>query len=479
MAVDRAAASRLGQDIPGRPVGALVAVGQLRLELLREIVMGVLCLAQLVLVGAQLVHDGLQGGPAGAARPVKDCQQRVNRPERVVCQKVQLAALRMKHATGTGLRIRRGHRAEQLGGVGADGLVRPDDDIEVRLELDRVGIHVRGVYVVQVLPVTLKLLGLRAESGGIAPLEQRGDLGPVVGVDQRPDAPHLPEVPVRRVRRRVLSRRVLAGASRDGCRRKYREHQLPRFHAPIVTALESRRKLKPLFGGGAGFRAGGTGSDCARSGAMALLRPARHAALGAMVFATACLSGLRAQVTESPKTIEPGSVLMRMDAISFGLRPDSAAPDQYRALALGTTLVSAGITDSFDVEAGTQLFLRDTFSTAGNSHTESGIGDFTLRTKWTFCRDTSSGQEAAIVPYVMVPVNSSAVGNNFVEGGIIVPWARDIAVGLRAQAMVEWDEFRNVSNTRYDTRWYASAAAQWDLGGRIGAYAEATASLTT
>ncbi len=212
---------------------------------------------------------------------------------------------------------------------------------------------------------------------------------------------------------------------------------------------------------------------------MAPIRLARRCALGGLVFAVACQSGLRAQVTESPKTIEPGSVLMRMDAISFGLQPDSAAPNQYRALALGTTLVSAGITDSVDFEAGTQLFLRDTFDTSGSEHTESGIGDFTLRTKWTFWRDAPSGQEAAVVPYVMVPVNSSAVGNNFVEGGVIVPWARDIAAGLRAEAMAEWDEFRNVSNTRYDTRWYASAAAQWDLGGRIGAYAEATASLTT
>jgi hypothetical protein len=209
------------------------------------------------------------------------------------------------------------------------------------------------------------------------------------------------------------------------------------------------------------------------------MRLAGPVGLGLILFMAALTPGLRAQVTETPVTIAPGSVFMKMDAISLGVEPDSAAPNQYRALALGTTIVSAGLTDSIDMEAGTQLFLRDTFNSAGNVHTDSGIGDFTFRSKWTFWKDPSSGQEAAVIPYIMVPVNSSAIGNNSVEGGIIVPWARDIAAGLKAEAMAEWDEFRNVSNTRYDTRWFASAAAQWDLGGRIGAYAEATVSLST
>jgi Putative MetA-pathway of phenol degradation len=212
---------------------------------------------------------------------------------------------------------------------------------------------------------------------------------------------------------------------------------------------------------------------------MAHARPIYPAVLGLAVLAVACRPGLRAQVTESPVTIAPGSVLMRMDAISLGLEPNSAEPNQYRALALGTAIVSAGLTDSVDFEAGTQLFLRNTFTTSGSDHTQSGVGEFTFRTKWTFWRDPATGQEAAVVPYVVVPVNSSVVGNDFVEGGVILPWARDFGAGFRAEAMAEWDEFRNVSNTRYDTRWYGSAAAQWDFGGRIGAYAEATLGLST
>ncbi len=204
------------------------------------------------------------------------------------------------------------------------------------------------------------------------------------------------------------------------------------------------------------------------------------ASLASVVLLAACLApGLRAQVTETTQTIEPGSVLMRMDAISLGINPDTTAPNQYKAVALGTTLVSAGLTNTLDAEVGAQLFLRDTFSKDGSDHTESGVGDVTLRAKWTFWRDPSTGVAAAIVPYVMLPTNSSAVGNNSVEGGLILPWSMDIAAGTKAAAMVEWDEFRNVANTRYDTRWYGSAYLKWSLGSTLGAYAETTLSDST
>jgi hypothetical protein len=193
----------------------------------------------------------------------------------------------------------------------------------------------------------------------------------------------------------------------------------------------------------------------------------------------ALVPALRAQVTEIPQTIGPGALLIRMDAISFGAEQDTSAPNQYKALAVGTTLVSAGITSSFDFEFGAQLFLRDTFSRGGSEHTDSGIGDLTLRPKWTFWKDPDSGQEAAFMPYLLVPTHSSAVGNNALEGGVIIPWSRDIAAGLKAGAMIQWDVLRNEANTRYDTRWYASADIKWSLGDRVGAYAETTASLST
>jgi hypothetical protein len=199
-----------------------------------------------------------------------------------------------------------------------------------------------------------------------------------------------------------------------------------------------------------------------------------------IVGALALAPRLRAQVTELPQTIEPGGLLLREDAISLGTDPNTTAPNQYKQVAVGTTLVSAGITDSLDFEVGAQLFLQNTYTASdGTDQTHSGIGDVTLRPKWTFWKDPASGQAAAIIPYVMLPTHSAAVGNSSVEGGLILPWSMDIAAGTKAAAMIEWDEFRNISNTRYDTRWYGSAYLKWELGKTLGAYVETTLSDST
>ncbi|MFI5335853.1 MAG: transporter [Opitutales bacterium] len=198
-----------------------------------------------------------------------------------------------------------------------------------------------------------------------------------------------------------------------------------------------------------------------------------------LVAASAGAVGLHAQMTEEPQTIEPGRALVRMDAITLGIARNTAAPFQYNALALGTGTVSYGITDTLDIGVGAQLYLRDTVNVLGQNQTHSGIGAVTLRTKWEFLKDQSSGQQAAIIPYVILPTHSNVVGNNAVQGGVILPWTIDLAAGIKFGAQFEWDELRNAANTRYDTRWYGSCDVKWELGRLLGVYAEATLSDST
>ena len=187
----------------------------------------------------------------------------------------------------------------------------------------------------------------------------------------------------------------------------------------------------------------------------------------------------RAQVTETPQTMAPGSVLMKMDAISFGVAPDTDAPNQYKATLVGNTLLYAGLSNTVDIETGFQLFVHDSFTINHNVETHSGLGSFTVRPKWMFWSDPSSGQSAAVVPYVIVPTNSQVTGTNSVQGGVIVPYSIDLGAGAKAAAMVELDELRNLANTRYDSHLYASGVLKWDLANLVSAYGEVTVATST
>jgi len=191
-----------------------------------------------------------------------------------------------------------------------------------------------------------------------------------------------------------------------------------------------------------------------------------------LLAATAGL--LRAQVTETPQTIAPGKFYLRMDAVSVGINRDKLEPAKYTALGLASSILSVGVAQNVDVQFGAQFFVRETYQLRGARSTRSGWGDTSFRTKWTFWRDAATDQAAAVIPFIKSPSKVSGIGNNHVEGGVIVPWARQLGPGSAAGAMAEWDVLRNDANDGYDSRWFVSGFVRQHLVGGFGAYTEAT-----
>lgn len=189
--------------------------------------------------------------------------------------------------------------------------------------------------------------------------------------------------------------------------------------------------------------------------------------------------GTRGQITESPLTVEPGRFLLEMDAISLSIDRDQPGDGKYTALGLASTFITTGLTERLDVQIGADLFLQQKFDASGLSERNSGVGDVYFRTKWTFWRDDSAGTAAAVLPYIKVPTNSGGVGNDSMEGGIIVPWYRRLPGGGHVHAMAEWDLFRNPDDNGYDSYFYVSASVDRPLTRALGVYAEFTAGKST
>lgn len=193
--------------------------------------------------------------------------------------------------------------------------------------------------------------------------------------------------------------------------------------------------------------------------------------IGLIVFA----AGLRAQVTETPVTIEPGRFFLRMDAVTVGVNRDKTEPMRYTALGLASSILSIGMTQNVDVQVGAQVFVREKFQFGGGAReSRSGWGDTSVRAKWRFWSDNALGASAAVIPYVKIPSRTTGVGNNRVEGGFIVPWAMKLALGTEVGAMGQWELKRNDANNGYDSRWFASGFVKQALVAGFGAYGEAT-----
>jgi hypothetical protein len=193
-----------------------------------------------------------------------------------------------------------------------------------------------------------------------------------------------------------------------------------------------------------------------------------------IVLFVALATALHAQVTESPQTIAPGKFLLETDGIKLTYDRAGAAGNRYTGVAVASSILSAGLTKSVDLQVGATFFLRESFEFHGAREHRAGIGDLQFRTKWTFWRDDSIGAALAVIPYVKVPVNSGGVGNDSVEGGFIVPWEMKLSESFFAGAMFQWDHVRNDDDTGYDAHWLVTGFAQRNITRAFALYAETT-----
>ncbi len=192
-----------------------------------------------------------------------------------------------------------------------------------------------------------------------------------------------------------------------------------------------------------------------------------HFALAALLLTGA---GLPAQLTEWPATVAPGRFLLEMDAISLTI--DREGGDKYTAFGAASTFLTVGVAQNWDIQIGAELFISQKADRGGLSDRNSGIGDVYFRTKWRFYENTEMGASAAVIPFVKIPTNSGGVGNDSVEGGVIVPWQATLAGGLVMYSMVELDLLRNDADDGYDTYWFGSMALSREVTSRIRLYAE-------
>jgi hypothetical protein len=195
-----------------------------------------------------------------------------------------------------------------------------------------------------------------------------------------------------------------------------------------------------------------------------------------MVFLLAVVPS-PAQITEWPATVQPGHFLLEMDALS--LTVEREAGSKYSALGAASTFLTTGLTPTWDIQVGAELFLTQKYDDGSFTERHSGIGDIYLRTKWRFYENAATGTGVALLPYVKIPSNSGGVGNDAVEGGIIVPWTTTLPGDVKAYAMAELDFTRNDADDGYDSYWYASVALQRQLTGAVGLYGEVAVGKST
>ncbi len=185
----------------------------------------------------------------------------------------------------------------------------------------------------------------------------------------------------------------------------------------------------------------------------------------------------RPDATESPFTLEPGRMQLEASAASW-LRErytsewDGIRVEIWNFLPFNLRL---GLTPRWELQVVVDghLDVKVEDRPLGIRIRQRGLGDITLRAKCNFWGNDGGKTAFGVMPFVKLPTASDGLGNDFVEGGIIFPFAMKLGREMSLGAMTELDLSRNERDS-YDKIWINTVTLGRDLTDTLGAFVELT-----
>jgi hypothetical protein len=209
---------------------------------------------------------------------------------------------------------------------------------------------------------------------------------------------------------------------------------------------------------------------------------ALSALTGALVFSFNCaraereLTSDRPDATESPFTVEPGRYQIESSFAQY--TRDQYNPERTNvrvtAWSVAPFNLRIGLTPRSEVQVLIDSYLDVKIEDRDSGLTERvrGFGDVTLRAKWNF-RGNDGGENAlGLMPFVKLPTARNGLGNDSVEGGVILPFATSLPGGWGFGAMTEADIVRNAADDGHTLVWVNTATVSHDLTEKLGGFLE-------
>ena len=170
----------------------------------------------------------------------------------------------------------------------------------------------------------------------------------------------------------------------------------------------------------------------------------------------------RPDTTESAYTVDAGH--FQAELTLFGYGKDGGT----EAYAFADSNFKIGLTNDIDLQLVVTLFERE----RGGGVDDSGIGDLITRVKWNLWGNDGGKTALAVMPFVKAPTASHDLGNDHVEGGVIVPLAITLTDRLGLSTMVEVDVVRDDVGGGYETDFVNTISLAYSWTDDIGSFVE-------
>ncbi|HUA37050.1 MAG TPA: transporter [Candidatus Sulfopaludibacter sp.] len=190
------------------------------------------------------------------------------------------------------------------------------------------------------------------------------------------------------------------------------------------------------------------------------------------------LSPDRPDQTESAYTVDAGHFQWEMDFANFTY--DKSGGVTTKAWDVGDFNFKAGLLNNVDAQLVYDNYLNvRTTDGAGHAATQSGFGDLTARLKVNLWGDDGGQTAFALLPYVKFPTATDNLGNNAVEGGIILPLAVSLPCDFDLSTETAVGLMKNDDHGGYHEESIASASLDHPIIGKLSGFLEFFSNFTT
>ena len=188
------------------------------------------------------------------------------------------------------------------------------------------------------------------------------------------------------------------------------------------------------------------------------------------------LSTDRPDKTESPYTVDAGHYQIEMDIVSYTHDHDKSggANTVANGYGVGVTNFKMGLSQSTDLQFVVESYLyadvKDKLT--GAKADASGFGDVTVRLKHNIFGNDGGDSAFAVMPFVKLPTNTDNLGNNDVEGGLIVPYGFALTDSIGMGVMTQINANKDTDDSGYHAEFVNSVTVSTGLTDALSAYAE-------
>ena len=191
----------------------------------------------------------------------------------------------------------------------------------------------------------------------------------------------------------------------------------------------------------------------------------------------------RPDKTEGPNTVDAGHFQVEMDLVNYTHDRNSAPGDELitDSFAVGGMNLRVGLLDrlEFDAVLETYNWVRTEDRGHQTVARQSGFGDVTARLKFNCWGNDGGSTALALLPFVKFPTSQDNLGNDAVEGGLIIPLAVELPGGWGVGLMTEFDFMQDADGAGYHPEFINSISFSHDILGRLSGYVEFFSQVST